>query len=106
MDMFQRAAVDKGIAILQSIDATAHLAYSQYTDKFYVASRIEIGDGFLLTGGTEHREEKKDAVEALLEKLKAVVEPGYVVGSYMDQRREYRWNGHTFAECTRQAAMP
>lgn len=91
--------------IIKALDPNAKLSYSEYTDKFYIASLIEISNGYILSGVAEHREDKQEAWDAFFERLTNLKDDEFVVSSYKTRRREWRWNGAAFAECTRPEAM-
>lgn len=91
--------------VIQALDDTANLQFSKYTSKWYVDSALEIGDGCILSGIVEHRDNPEQAIYAFMETIKAVEYPKFVVGRYAGKRREWRWNGQAFAECTREVAL-
>lgn len=94
--------MNQNMLLIKSLDPGAKLAYSEYTDKFYVSSSIEISNGYILSGTTEHREGKEQAVNAFLDRLKNLKEDEFIVTRYKGKyRREYKWNGAGFQECTR-----
>lgn len=92
--------------VINALDPGASLAFSHHTGMWYVDSRISIGDGTLLNGGSEHRATPEEAVEAFFERLTTLDLDHYVVSKYCGHRREWTWNGAAFAECTRPEALP
>lgn len=92
--------------MIQALSPGAGVNYSQYTQQWYVEARhLDIGDGVMLSGGTEHCGTPQQAIQAYFEKLIAVDYPKYIATEYDGQRREWRWNGAAFAECTRREAL-
>lgn len=93
---------DEIMLMLQAISPDVSVLFSEYTRQWYVsARRLEVGNGMMLTGTAEHRDTVEQAVQAIFERLTNTAMDEYVVGEYLGQRREYRWNGATFAEVTR-----
>lgn len=79
---------------------TADLAirFSPYTDCWYASAPIEVSDGAILRGNSEHRPQANDAVVALFEYYKTVKEPERLVAyASTDKRTAWRWNGVCFA---------
>ena len=91
--------------ILKALDPGASVKFSEWTGQWYVEASIEVGDGSVLTGGTEHRDSPDDAVRDYFARLTAISLDEYVATRYCGQRREWRWNGAAFAEITRREAM-
>lgn len=90
------------MAIIKALDPTARLAYSDYTDKFYVeALGIDIGDGCILSGVTVHDKDKDMAIEGFFERITNIPEGCFIVAKYNGKRREWKWNGFAFYETTR-----
>lgn len=84
---------------IKSIDPTARLDCSDYTQKWYISSRIEISDGVVLSGICEHEDTPEAAVAAFMGRLANVpVDQAIVVNAYKANRRHYRWNGAGFIE--------
>lgn len=100
-----RTELDRLMLTVQALDHSAHLDFSSYTGRWYVSARIEVGNGAFLTGITEHRADPNEAVHAFFERLTAVSDDEYLVTRYRDHRREWRWNGAAFEECTRQEVL-
>lgn len=88
-------------AAILAFDGMASIRWSPQTEQFYVDARIEIGTGELIGGITEHRPNARNAVMAFFLKMQLVKAPEYLVTEYRGERREWRWNGGAFAECTR-----
>jgi hypothetical protein len=97
---------DRLMLIIKALDPNASVLFSEYTHQWYVSASIEIGDGSMLTGGAEHRNTPNEAVEAFYDRLTSINLDQYVVSKYRGHRREWRWNGAAFAECTRDEALP
>lgn len=92
--------------MLKAMSRDVRVEYSEYTARWYVSARhLEIGNGTLLTGGSEHRETPDQAIQAFFDRLTSIGLDEYIVGDYLGQRREYRWNGAAFAECTRSEVL-
>lgn len=92
--------------MLKAMSPDVTVAFSEYTGKWYVSARyLEIGDGSLLKGVTEHRASPDLAVLAFFDRLISAGLDEYIVGNYQGQRREYRWNGAAFAEVTRSEVL-
>lgn len=90
--------------LIQSLDRGASIKFSGYTMQWYVGASIEIGDGVLLRGVAEHCDTPDEAVTAYFERLTTIGLDEYIVSSFAGKRREWRWNGATFVECTREVA--
>lgn len=85
--------------LIKSLDNDASLLLSEWTGQWYVSARIEMGDGAILTGGTEHRDTPTEAINAYMDWLTSVPIGKYlVIHAYHPERRHYRWNGAAFAE--------
>lgn len=87
--------------VIQALDPGASVNYSTYTRSWYVSASIEIGNGSILSGVTEHCENVFDAIAAFFNRIADLPHGEYVVTRYHGRRREWRWNGAAFAECTR-----
>ena len=96
----------KIMLMLKAMSRDVHVGYSEYTQKWYVSARhLEIGDGVLLSCGSEHRDTPELAIQAFFDRLTSIGPDKYIVGDYLGQRREYQWNGATFAEVTRSEVL-
>lgn len=93
------------ILMIKALDPSASIVFSEYTAQWYVEARLEIGDGTILSGGSEHRSTPDEAVAAYFEHLTSTNLDQYVVSRYRGERREWRWNGAAFAEVTRDVAL-
>ena len=91
--------------IIKALDPSASVAFSEYTNKWYVASRLEIGNGVTLTSPNEHRDSPEDAVLSYFAALTNLSAGEYVVSRYLAIRREWTWNGAAFAECTGRSGL-
>lgn len=98
-------SINEDMLMLQALDPSARLNFSSHTAKWYVDTRLEVGDGATLCGVAEHRASPAEAVEATLGSLQGIEDDQYVVSKFRGHRREWRWNGVAFAECTREEAM-
>lgn len=87
--------------IVQALDPGASVNYSTWTHQWYVSSSLHIGNGSTLTGCAEHRDNAFDAISAFFNRLTELSLDEYVTSDYHGHRREWRWNGAAFAECTR-----
>lgn len=83
---------------IKTLDHCAHLCLSEYTGKWYVEAKVEISDGCILSGVTEHRETPAQAVRAFVDRLQAITLDEVIVAKPIGERRHYRWNGAAFAE--------
>ena len=83
---------------IKALDPAAHLCLSEYTGKWYIEAKVEVSDGCILSGVTEHRETPAQAVRAFVEALQAISLDEVIVAKPTGQRRHYRWNGAAFAE--------
>lgn len=84
--------------LIKSIDRDAHLALSEWTQGWFVASGIWICDGVIEHGITEHRDTPDEAVAAFLEVLCNVPHGKSIRTGPHDAVRHWRWNGAAFAE--------
>jgi len=91
-------SADFGLLLIKSIDTSAHLDFSPYTGKWFVASHLNTSDGALQRGVCEHRDTPELAVRAFLYALAAISLDEVIVGRVGDERRHYRWNGAAFVE--------
>ena len=86
-----------------SLDPSASLVYSQYTDKWFVSARIEIANGATLQGMCEHSPTVHQAINDFLNRLKQVgntPETRYkeALKAHPDgEPHYYIWNGAAFA---------
>lgn len=101
--------VTEQMLLIKSLDNGAHVELSEYTGKWFVSARVEISDGVIVSGITEHRADPAAAVEAF---LIAVCNVNYaakldsvLVTRKGSERREWRWNGAAFTEVTGSAQM-
>lgn len=93
--------INQAMLQIKSLDSSAHIEFSEYTDKWYVSTRISIGGDGFLRGITEHRDSPEEAVHAYLAALQRVDEHDldhYLVTTHRNGRRHSRWNGAAFAE--------
>jgi hypothetical protein len=99
--------IDQQFLLIKSIASGASLEFSDWTSQWYVSASIEIGGDGVLIGITEHRETPELAVSAFLDAMQSVEWPSHylVTDSYKDKRREWRWNGTAFTDCTRQEVL-
>lgn len=93
-----RERVNEAMLAIKALDPQASVRFSEYTGKWYVDARTEVGDGSILKGGSEHRDHPGEAVLAYFAYLIAIDHEHYIVASPWGERREYRWNGAAFAE--------
>lgn len=99
-------AASQIMLMLKAVSRDVTVEFSEYTGKWYVSGRrLEVGDGSLLRGVTEHRDTPEQAIHAFFDALTSIGLDEYVVGEYLGQRREYRWNGAAFAEVTRHEVL-
>ena len=91
--------------IIKSLDSSASLELSEYTQQWYVSARIEISDGSCLSSVTEHEDTPDVAVRAYLNRITEVGvhdhEHVLVTHPHTEdgrQRRHWRWNGRAFTE--------
>lgn len=89
---------------IQALDPSASLQMSEYTRKWYVSARIHLSDGTIESGVVEHRETIEEAIVDYFNRLRTHQVDEFIASSYRGERREWRWNGAAFAECTREEA--
>lgn len=85
--------------LIKSIDPDASLRLSEWTRRWYVEAKIEVSDGAVLSGITEHRDSPDEAVAAYLERLREVNQndSDHVLAARVaGDRRHFRWNGAAF----------
>lgn len=93
--------------LILSLDPSAHLCYSTYTDKWFVSARIDVTHDGLLSGIVEHRDTVRGAIDAFLHALKLVGNTDEtrfnqaIKATPQGEPRYYTWNGAAFAECIR-----
>lgn len=92
----------RAMLLIKSLDPKANLEFSEWTQKWFVAADIEISDGCIIGGITEHRDTPDQAVLAFLARLQGVdygdLENVIVTNSLRPERRHWRWNGAAFVE--------
>jgi hypothetical protein len=92
-------AGDVATAMLQikSLDDGAVIEYSEWTHQWYVTAKVEISDGALLSGITEHERTPDLAVLAYIDRLRAVdySDVDHVLVT-RNPREHWRWNGAAF----------
>lgn len=93
--------VEEIMLIVQALDPGAALSFSVYTGQWYLHADVHIGDGAFLTGVSEHRPSPDLAVRSFFDRITDLSLGEYVVSDFHGHRREWRWNGAAFAECTR-----
>jgi hypothetical protein len=91
-------SVTQQMLLIKSVDNDATIGFSEYTGKWYVQAKVEVGGDGLLRGMTEHADSPGSAVEALLVAMTEVASDRYLVSGYGPKRRHYRWNGAAFYE--------
>lgn len=96
---------DQKMLLIQSLDPKVEVKLTD-TGMHYVNSSIKVSDGEE-TGIVVRRSERSDhmAIGAFLEEITNIPHHQFLVTSYKDRRREWRWNGAAFAECTSDEAM-
>lgn len=94
--------ITQDFLMIMSLDPEAAISFSEYTGQWYVQARIEVGDGDVLQGMTEHRDTPEDAVNAYMARLKEInyhqATHFLVTRRFGDRRQHWRWNGVTFME--------
>ena len=98
-------ADEEVMAHLLALSPGACVKFSEWTGKWYVEASIEVGDGSILEGGTEHCDTPHEAIQAYFRRLTSVPLDKYIATRYRSQRREWRWNGAAFVEITREEAL-
>jgi hypothetical protein len=87
---------------IKALDRAAHLAFSEWTQKWYVVADIEVSDGCVIGGIAEHHDTPDQAVLAFLGRLQQVDLSDFdhvlVTNSLRGNRRHWRWNGAAFVE--------
>lgn len=97
----QRSATE-AMLLIKTMDNGAMLKLSEWTGKWYVEAQVEVSDGVVLSGVTEHEDSPEQAVHAYLARLAEVDVNDFgrvlVTRAYAgDERRHWRWNGAAFA---------
>lgn len=82
--------VKEAMRLIQELDPEAKIDFSTWSDKWYVTSRVYIGDGAVISSPTEHRETPQDAVYAYIEKLTNLRENEFLI-THQPDRKEWRW---------------
>jgi hypothetical protein len=95
--------IDKRMLQIKSLDPNASLKFSNYSYKWYVSARIEVGGDGVLVSINEHELTPENAVDSYFRSLISVDSDHYLVTNScdIDTRREYRWNGAAFQEIGR-----
>lgn len=92
----------ENMLLILALDSDATLRLSPYTRQWFVQARIEISDGTILSGVTEHNKTPDLAVLSFINRLMAVNTDQFthciVAKAHSDERRQYLWNGAAFAE--------
>lgn len=90
----------RAMLLIKSIDPTAHLVLSEWTQQWFVSSDIWVCDGVIESGITQHRPTPDGAVEAFMHELTTVPEGKSLRTGhgYDNTIRHWRWNGVAFAE--------
>lgn len=92
----------ENMLLIKALAPSASLQLSTFTRKWYVDARIEISDGCMLSGVTEHRDTPDLAVLAFINTLMAIDSNQFdrciVANAMVGERRQYVWNGAAFAE--------
>ena len=96
---------DDWMLIILALDPGASVHLSPYTGKWLVEASIEIGNGSMLTSPCEHADSPDAAIRAFFARLTDLAQDEYVVTRFHGRRREWRWNGRAFAECTREEVL-
>lgn len=82
-----------------ALDPAATIAYSPFTEKWFVQAHIEISDGHIISGALAHVQTLALAPEAYLLNLQNISPDAVIVTHSWDpeRRRHWRWNGGAFA---------
>lgn len=83
---------------IMALDNDAKIIFSEYTNKWYVAARIEQGGDGFLTGLVTHQDTPDEAVDAYFADLCAVSKPLYLVTDISFGRKCWRWDGTEFIQ--------
>lgn len=88
------------LAALTALDADTALVFSKYTGQVFVTMpNVEIGDGCVLSGFTEHRDTFEEAIDAVWQRLTTLpLEEHLVYRAMSDQRKHFRWNGYMWQD--------
>ncbi len=95
---------EQKMLLIQSLDPEATVKVNE-NGYHYVSARIEVGGGGLLSSIKEIERSDHMAVSAFVEMVTHLPSDNYLVTHYKGHRREWRWNGAAFAECTQEEAM-
>lgn len=90
--------VERAMLAIKTLDKDAFILLSEYTGLWYIGAKINVSDGIMMRGLTEHRSTPEQAVMAFLDALSSISLDEVVVAEPAGERREYRWNGAAFAE--------
>lgn len=91
--------LDQKMMLIKTLDPDAHINFSQYTQRWYVSSNIEVTDGMMITSLSEHSDTPGEAIVNYLLAMQLVKEPKRLVTNSMrENRREWRWNGVAWGE--------
>lgn len=89
-------SVQDAMRLIQILDDSAKISFSQWTGKFFVTARIEISNGSVLRGLAEHENSPITAVFSYLEALQKVTltsDARIVTNGYRPTRQQWYWNG-------------
>lgn len=88
-------------AALDALDGDARICYSPYSRQVYLTlPHLEIGDGYVLRGPTEHRDTFEEAIRAYWTCVTDLALGEYLVLHSMDpaRRKHVRWNGYMWQD--------
>lgn len=94
----------EAMLIIKALDNDACLRFSDLTYQWYVDASIEIGNGVTLSTASEHCADADAAVLAFFARITSLAIDEYLVSRHFGQRRQWRWNGGAFVECTQSRA--
>lgn len=91
-------ATDEAMLQIMALDSSASLHYSTFTHKWYVRAKIEVSDGGVIGGITQHADSPESACVFFVNKMKSIApDEVLVTDSMSSERSHWRWNGAAFA---------
>ena len=91
-------ALDREMLQILALARDTSVRFSDRTHRWYVSAAVSVSDGHVLTSGGHHEHTPDLAVAVFLHHLKEIDYDHVVVTRVDGQRRQWRWNGVTFAE--------
>lgn len=83
---------------IKTVDPLAKVMYSDYTDKYYVESRIGIKDAAALKSVIRFHPTPAGAVKGFFEKITSLQEDQVLISYVAGSRKHWKWTGSKFVE--------